>query len=95
MLEKLKLSLQISSNDFDSELEDLIEGAKKDLGLSNVTNMDETDKLVGRAIISYCSYQFELMHGNLNRAEAMKKAYDEQKSMLGMSTGYTTWSENE
>lgn len=93
MLDKVKMALQISSNDFDSEINDLVEGAKIDLSLNDVVIPTTLDAIVERAIISYCAYHFELNHGNLNRAEAIKKAYDEQKSMLGMSTGYTDWSE--
>lgn len=92
MLDKVKLALQISSDVFDSELNSLIDSAKIDLELNDVELPTTLDAITERAIISYCSYQFELVHGNLNRADAMKKAYDEQKSMLGMSTGYTTWS---
>lgn len=96
MLEKVKMALQISSADFDAELNDLVESAKLDLNLNDVSKKAEPDALLERAIISYVSYMFELSHGNLNRADAMKRAYDEQKAMLGMSTGYTDrWSENE
>jgi poly-beta-hydroxyalkanoate depolymerase len=52
---------------------------------------DPTDKLVIRAIISYCGYHFELIHGTLDRADAFKRSYDEQKAQLGMATNYTTW----
>lgn len=94
MLDKVKLALQISSNVFDSELTALISSASMDLNIGGV-QIDNVDEILERAIICYCSYQFELMHGNLTRAEAMKKAYDEQKAQLGMATGYTEWSANE
>ena len=70
MLNKVKLALLISSNDFDSELTDLIGAAVIDLNIAGVdddtvVSDDPTDKLIIRAIISYCSYHFELMHGTL------------------------------
>jgi hypothetical protein len=99
MLDKVKLALLISSDDFDSELTDLIGAAVLDLNIAGVdddttVSDDPTDKLIIRAIISYCGYQFELIHGTLDRAEAFKKSYDEQKSQLSMASGYTTWSDS-
>lgn len=99
MLDKVKLALLISSDDFDSELTDLIGAAVLDLNIAGVdddtvVSDDPTDKLIIRAIISYCGYQFELVHGTLDRAEAFKKSYDEQKSQLSMASGYTTWSDS-
>ncbi|MBQ1297456.1 MAG: DNA-packaging protein [Clostridiales bacterium] len=91
MLDRVKLALLISSNDFDDELEDLIGAAVLDLNIAGVDEVSQDDKLVIRAICSYCGYQFELMHGTLDRANAFKKSYDEQKAQLGMATNYTTW----
>lgn len=96
MLDKVKLALLISSDDFDSELTDLIGAAVLDLNIAGVdddtvVSDDPTDKLIIRAIISYCGYQFELVHGTLERSAAFKRSYDEQKAQLSMATGYTTW----
>ena len=98
MLNKVKLALQISTTDFDSELEDLIQAAVLDMGLAGVddsstVSTSSTDYLVQRAIISYVAYNFEMLHGSEDRAATLKKIYDEQKGMLGMATGYTTWGE--
>lgn len=96
MLERVKLALLISEDDFDTELADLIDAAAKDLGIAGVDALvistDTNDALIIRAIITYCGYQFELMHGSLDRSTAFKKSYDEQKALMGMATGYTTWS---
>lgn len=96
MLDRVKLALLISSDTFDDEIEDLIGAALLDLNIAGVDDAttvsdNPTDKLIIRAICSYCGYQFELMHGTLDRAEAFKKSYDEQKAQLGMATKYTTW----
>lgn len=95
MLDRVKLALLISGNDFDSELTDIIDAAAKDLGIAGVDALvistDTNDALIIRAIITYCGYQFEIMHGSLDRSAAYKKSYDEQKAQLGMATGYTTW----
>lgn len=95
MLDRVKLALLITGNDFDSELSDLIDAAAKDLGIAGVDALvistDMNDALIIRAIITYVGYQFEIMHGSLDRSAAYKKSYDEQKAQLGMATGYTTW----
>ena len=95
MLDRVKLALLITGNDFDSELTDLIDAAAKDLGIAGVDALvistDTNDALIIRAIITYCGYQFEIMHGSLDRSDAYKKSYDEQKAQLGMATGYATW----
>lgn len=95
MLNRVKLALLISSNDFDSEINTLIGAACQDMGIAGVegltVNTFSNDDIIIRAIISYCGYQFELMHGTLDRSEAYKKAYDEQKSQLSMATNYTVW----
>ena len=95
MLNRVKLALLISSDVFDSELTSLIGAACKDLGIAGVEGLTVTtsssDDIVIRAIITYCGYQFELMHGTLERSEAFKRSYDEQKAQLSMATGYTTW----
>ncbi len=96
MLNRVKLALLITSNDFDTELTTLIEAACKDLGIAGVEGLtvstSTTDAIVIQAIITYCGYQFELIHGELSRSEKFKRAYDEQKSQLSMAEGYTVWS---
>lgn len=97
MLNRVKLALLITEDDFDAEIIEMINSAAKDLGIAGVEGLtvttDTTDDIVIRAIITYCGYQFELMHGSLDRSDAFKRSYDEQKAQLGMSTGYTVWSE--
>lgn len=99
MLDKVKLALLITSNDFDTELTDLIGAAFIDLNLgdvaADVTVLETTDPAIIRAVCTYCGYQFEIMHGSLSRSEAYKKSYDEQKAQLGMATGYTDWGDAE
>ena len=99
MLDKVKLALLISSNDFDSELTDLIGAAFIDLNIGDIdpdkTESTTTDPAIIRAVCCYCGYQFELLHGSLERSVAFKRSYDEQKAQMSMATGYTVWSEAE
>lgn len=97
MLEKVKLALLISVNTFDSELTDMIGAAFIDLNIGDVdpdkTVSTTTDPAIIRAVCCYCGYQFELLHGSIERSNAFKKSYDEQKAQMGMASGYTVWSE--
>ena len=95
MLDKVKLALALSANTFDTELRELITAAVLDLKIAEVNSeavtSEPTDSLVSRAITSYCVYHFELEHGDTNKAERFKAAYDEQKAQMGMREGYTVW----
>lgn len=96
MLNRVKLGLLITENDFDTELTDLINAWIIDMGIAGVTAdtlvPETTDAALIAACVTYCGYRFELMHGSLERSAAYKKSYDEQKAQLGMATGYTIWS---
>ena len=87
MLEKVKLALRISTDAFDSELSDLIDAAKLDLGIAGVVVPDELDAIVSKAIITYCKMSFGLPEDY----DRLKRSYDEQKAQLSNATGYTDW----
>ncbi len=87
MLDKVKLTLRITTTAFDSELTDLIAAALADLGLAGVTTLTETDPLIIRAVTTYCRVHF----GHPDDYERLKASYDEQKAQLMMATGYTDW----
>lgn len=90
MLDKVKLALRISTDAFDSELKDLIDAAKADLGIAGVVLPAELDAIVAKAIITYCKMSFGLPEDY----DQLKRSYDEQKAQLSNATGYTTWSVN-
>lgn len=87
MLQAVKLALRITTDAFDSELNDLIGAALIDLNQAGVSNVDTTDPMIKRAVITFCKLNF----GQPDDYDRLKKAYDEQKAQLGMATGYTTW----
>lgn len=78
MLEKVKLALRITTTAFDSEIDDLISAALADLGIAGVADVDETDPLIIRAVITYCKADF----GEPDEYDRLKAAYDEQKAQL-------------
>ena len=87
MLDKVKLALRITTDAFDSELNDLIDAAKLDLGIAGVVLPDELDAICQKAIITYCKVNF----GEPDDYDRLKASYDEQKAQLSMALGYTTW----
>ena len=89
MLQAVKLALRITTDAFDSELNDLIEAGLIDLTQAGVCNLDTTDPMIRRAVITFCKLNF----GQPDDYDRLKKSYDEQKAQLGMATGYTTWTE--
>lgn len=85
---KVKRTLRLMNvTAFDEDITDLVEAALLDLGIAGVTNTDETDPLVIRAVETYCKLHF----GEPEGADRLKAAYDEQKAQLSMASGYTTW----
>ena len=95
MIDKVREALQITSTASDSELQDLIDASVIDLNIAGVegdtVTTSSTDPIAQRAIITYVAYQFEQLHGSIDRAEKLKASYDEQKTQLSMHTGYTDW----
>lgn len=95
MLDRVKLALMISDTTFDTELTSWIKAAVRDMGIAGVEGITVTtstsDDIVIAAIISYCGYMFEMMHGSLDRSGAYKASYDEQKAQLSMSADYTVF----
>lgn len=87
MLAKVKLALRITTNAFDSELNDLIAAAQLDLGVAGVVVPATIDTLVGQAIITYVKMNF----GQSDDYDRLKRSYDEQKAQLVTCTGYTDW----
>lgn len=89
MLEKVKLALRISTTKYDSELTDLIESAKLDMGIAGVVIPETIDALVTKAVVTYCKMSFGLPEDY----DRLKASYDEQKAQLLTATGYTNWGE--
>lgn len=87
ILEKVKISLRVSNGAFDEELTDLIQAALMDLGIAGVTEDSLEDRLILRAVTTYCKVHF----GEPSDREWLKQSYDEQKAQLRTATRYTDW----
>lgn len=89
LLQKTKMALRITVDAYDSDLTDLINAAKLDLGIAGVALPSSLDAICERAIITYCKVHFSaLTDGEYAR---LKASYDEQKAQLVTATGYTVW----
>ena len=94
ILDDVKLALRINTNAFNSELNNLIDAACKDLGLAGI-DLETVgaqylnDPLINHAICTYCKLNF----GELDKAayDYLKASYDEQKKQMGMASGYTVF----
>lgn len=91
MLERVKVANRITTDAYDEELTELIGEATADLRLKGITETRESDTNIRRAIVLYCS----IHHGQREDRDMLQKAYDDLKSRLGMSTGYTYWGAEE
>jgi hypothetical protein len=87
MLDKVKLAMAITTDAYDAELSDLIDAAKLDLGIAGVNSEFIHDKLIQRAIITYCRMMF---HSPAD-FENLRWAYESLKGSMAISTGYTEW----
>lgn len=90
-LAKVKLALRVTTDAFDSELNDLIDAALMDLDIAGVDGCNAflSDPLMRRAVITYCKMHF----GEPDEYDRLKASYDEQKAQLSMARGWTTYPE--
>lgn len=89
MLTAVKLALNVTTNAFDAEIQDLIDAALLDLRIAGVNGYAESDKLVLQAVKTYCRAHFR----SPADYDRLKAAYDEQKGNLMTATGYTDFGE--
>ena len=90
LLDEVKLSLRVTTNAYDSEINGLIESAKLDLGIAGVVLPATLDDVINTAIKTYCKLNFGTP--NPSTYDYLKKSYDEQKAQMSNATGYTDFS---
>jgi len=92
MLEIVKKALRIATDDFDDEIQLLIDACLENLqGLGVIvtteTNGSITSAQIRLAIVSWCKWQF----GENDDQDKWRKIYDRTLAELKMMTGYTDW----
>lgn len=88
MLEAVKLALAVTVNDFDAEINDLIDAALLDLktnGIQVDALQEAEDKLLLQAVKTYVRAHFQ----SPNDYDRLAKAYNEQKGHMMLAKGYT------
>lgn len=85
MLTDVKKALRITVNDFDDEVQGLIDAAKADLQLAGVAAISDADPLIKRAIITYCKAYFGYDNPDADR---LAKCYEMLKAHLSLATDY-------
>lgn len=89
LIDDVKVALRISATNisFNTEINDLINAAKKDLLRSGIVVTDETDPLIKRCIVTYCKAYFGYDNPDADR---LIKAYEMLKMHLMLSTEYNS-----
>ena len=70
-----------------SDLQDLIDGALADLQLSGVVNVNQTDHLIIRAVVTYCKANFGWDNPDAKR---LQESYEMLRNHLSQSLDYNT-----
>ncbi|MCL2197308.1 MAG: DNA-packaging protein [Defluviitaleaceae bacterium] len=84
ILESVKLSLRKTSDDFDSEIEEIIAACKIDLKIAGVAKIEDDDPLILRAVTLYAKAHF----GFANAGESFQKSYEALKVSLCLAGDY-------
>lgn len=85
ILQKVKMTLRIKNKAFDEDINDLIDEAKSDLKTSGVSTIDMSDKLIQKAIKTYCKANFGLENKD---SEKYEKSYESIKIKLSLCKEY-------
>lgn len=89
-IEKFRKGLRLSSDVFDDEIGDLIDGARLELTLAGVDPIwasDKSDAIITMAVSTYVKAEFGLDNDDYEKYRA---SFERQKKALAMSTRYTT-----
>lgn len=88
MLEKIKLSMRISHDALDSDIESNIAACMLDLQRVGVSkqkaNKDSNDALINKAAELYCKWQYDLG----NKGEQFHQAYERLRDAISLCGDY-------
>lgn len=87
LINAAKLAARITTDDYNSEVERLLNAAFLDMGVAGVELPSAIDPLVETAAITY----FLLHFGEPDNYDRLERSYNEQKAQLATHTGYTVW----
>lgn len=84
LFNKVKKALRIKNNALDEEIEDIIGACKKDLQISGVEIIDETDELIVQACKTYARSEFDYA----GKGDRYKECYSLLKQHLALCGDY-------
>lgn len=92
ILDEVKVALRVTSNAYDTELNNLILSSLNDLKIAGVSvpedaNVETAPPVLRTAIITYCKCNF----GMREDYDRLKASYDEQKAQLKSNSDYHNW----
>ena len=87
MLEAVKKALDVTVDDYDKEIEELIDAALMDMELTGINIRNRRDPRILMAVKTFCRINFK----SPPDYDRLKASYDEQKAQLTMATGFTNW----
>jgi hypothetical protein len=90
LIDDVKATLRVNSNTQDIEIENLITACMSDLALAGVTEENQTDPLIKRAIILYVKTHFGYDNPDFER---LQQSYLLLKTHLLLSQDYAGGSE--
>lgn len=85
LLSEVKKAIRLSNSALDSEIQELIDSAKRDMQISGVQQIDETDTLIIRAIKLYAKANFGLDN---TESEKFQQRYESLKVHLALCGEY-------
>lgn len=94
LLQKLKLSLRLDSDDLDEDIISTVNACKLDLKISGIDEDDilNSDPLIYQAIKAYCKFD---MSTDSQEAARYKKLYESLREHFALSEYYIEWSEKD
>ena len=90
LLQKVKMSLRVTTEVFDTQIQSLINAAVIDLGIVGIDgeNVDtDTNDFVILAVTTFVQMHF----GAPEEYDRLAAAYDAMKGQLWSASGYTQW----
>jgi len=87
LLDDVKVALRTTQNFTDDEIQDIIDACKLDLGIAGTETVDETDKLIKRAIIIYAKANYGMANPDM---EKYQRAYDKLKVNVALALRYSS-----
>lgn len=85
LIDDIKKQLRITTDDFNTEINDLVNAAKNDLETVGIYSIDESDPLIKQAIILYCKANFGYDNPEADR---FQETYENIKNKIAMLTDY-------